>query len=165
MTYLHLLLLLTITDLTQAQTVTPDLSQDPVFNTVLNRRLKYPRQAQWSGWYGRVFAEFTVNEKGRIQSILILNHSVEWDYAGLEPTVVNALKKLPPLSLQYAGSYILPVSFVLVDYRHHDAPFVPTNHLSIQDLAGRIILKEITVRGSTVNSRERVIAADKNVSY
>ncbi len=165
MTYLQLLFLLTITYMVKAQTATADLGQDPVFATVLNRRLKYPRQAQWSSTYGRVFAEFAVDEKGHIQSISILNHSVEWDYAGLEQTVINALKKLPPLSLQYVGNYILPVSFIITDYRHKDAPFIPTNQLYIQDLASRVILKEVKVMGSNVNSRERVKAADKNTSY
>ncbi|SOD78440.1 TonB family protein [Spirosoma fluviale] len=165
MPYLPLLLLLTITGLTQAQEITPKLSQDPVFSTVLNRRLKYPRQAEWSSKYGRVFAEFTVDEKGRVKAISILNHSAEWAYAGLEPTVVNALKKLPPLSLQYTGRYILPVSFTLVDYRQQNTALAPTNQLYVQDLAGRVVLNEITVTGSTVNSKERVEAADKNVSY
>ncbi|UFH55288.1 hypothetical protein [Spirosoma sp. KNUC1025] len=165
MVFLRLLLLLITTYVTEAQTVISDLNQDMVFTAVMNRRLKYPRQAEWSSRYGRVFAEFTVNEKGRIQSISILNHNVEWDYAGLEPTVINALKKLPPLSLQYVGRYILPVSFILIDYRHKDSPLVPTNTLHIEELRDRVILKEIKVTGSTINSRERIKAAEKNESY
>lgn len=165
MIYLRLLVLMTITYMAKAQTVTADLSQDPVFTTILNRRLKYPRQAQWSSRYGRVFAGFTIDEKGHIQSISILNHSVEWEYAGLEPTVLGALQKLPPLRPQYTGNYILPVAFILVDYRHKDKPFVPTDTLYIQDLTDRVILKEIKVMGSNVNSRERIKAAAKNESY
>lgn len=165
MTCLQLIIFLTIISVAEGQTVPPDISHDPVFATVLTRRLKYPRQAQWSSRYGRIFADFTVDDKGRIQAISILNHSVEWAYAGFEPTVITALKKMPPLSLQYAGHYILPVSFILEDYRHKDRPFVPKDTLYIQELAGRVILKEIKVVGSNVNSRERIKAAAKNESY
>ncbi len=165
MTCLQVLFLVTICFVAEAQTEPADLSHDPVFTTVLDRRLKYPRQAQWSSRYGRVFADFTVNDKGRVEAISILNHSVEWNYAGFEPTVIGALKKLPSLNLQYAGHYILPVSFILEDYRHKDRPFIPTDTLYIQELAGRVILKEIKVMGSNVNSRERITATEKNESY
>ncbi|MBD2703207.1 TonB family protein [Spirosoma sp. BT702] len=165
MIYLRLLILLAISSMAQAQLPPANLSQDPVFTTILNRRLSYPRQAQWSSRYGRVFAEFTINEKGRVQDISILNHSAEGDYAGFEPSVIAALKKLPSLNLQFIGRYILPISFVLVDYRHKDKPFIPTDTLHIQDLMDRIILKEIKVMGSNINSRERIKAASGNEAY
>ncbi len=165
MIYLRLLILLTITHTAEAQIANSTLNQDPVFTTILKRRLTYPRQAQWSSRYGRIFAGFDVDKKGRIQDISILNHSVEGDYAGFEPTVIAAIKKLPSLSLQFTGSYILPISFILADYRHKDKPFIPTDTLYIQGLRGRIILNEIKVFGSNVNSRERIKAAAKNESY
>ncbi|QDK82694.1 hypothetical protein EXU85_30440 [Spirosoma sp. KCTC 42546] len=165
MRYWRLFLLFVSSHVAFAQLASPDLNQDPVFTTVLKRRLTYPRQAEWSSVYGRVFAGFTVDNKGRIQNISILNSSHKGTYYGFEPTIRTALKKLPYLSLQYAGSYILPVSFIFVDYRHTDKPFIPQDTLFIQDLAGRIILKEINVFGSSTNSRERIIAAEKNEPY
>ncbi|WP_157816066.1 energy transducer TonB [Spirosoma pollinicola] len=151
--------------MTFAQSASSDLSQDPVFSTVLNRRLRYPRQAEWSSVYGRVFAEFTIDDKGHVQDISILNHSEKGTYYGLEPTIITALKKLPSLNLRYTGSYILPVSFIYVDYRQKDKPFVPKDTLYIQDLAGRIALKEIKIMGNSTNSRERILSAGKNEYY
>lgn len=148
-----------------AQTPDQGLSNDPVFNTILKRRIKYPRDAEWVGKYMRIFAEFTVGEKGRVENIAILNQSPTGVHLGFEPTVVTALKKLPSLNLRYKGSYILPVSFIYVDYRHKDKPYVPTDTLFIDELRGRVVLKEINVFGSSVNSRERVLAADDNRAY
>ncbi|MVM29495.1 hypothetical protein GO755_05585 [Spirosoma sp. HMF4905] len=160
MLYLRLLILSFITQLAVAQVASPNLSQDPVFTTVLNRRLKFPRQAQWSSSYMRIFAEFTIDDKGRIQDISILNHSVEGAYVGFEPVIIAALKKLPSLNLRYTGNYILPVSFILVDYRQKDKQFIPKNTLYVQDLAGRVVLDEINVYGNNVNSKERILSAD-----
>ncbi|WP_155297164.1 hypothetical protein [Spirosoma aerolatum] len=148
-----------------AQTSDQELSDDPVFTTILKRRLKYPRDAEWVGKYMRIFAGFTVGDKGRVQNITILNQSPTGAHLGFEPMVLAALKKLPSLNLRYIGSYILPVSFIYVDYRHKDQPYIPKNTLFVDDLKGRVILKEINVFGSSVNSRERVLAADKNQSY
>ncbi|WP_293691558.1 MULTISPECIES: hypothetical protein [unclassified Spirosoma] len=148
-----------------AQTSEQGLSDDPVFTTILKRRIKYPRDAEWVGKYMRVFAEFTVGDKGRVQNITILNQSPTGAHLGFEYTVATALKKLPSLNLRYTGSYILPVSFIYVDYRQKDKPYVPTDTLFIDDLRGRVILKEINVFGSSVNSRERVLAADDNRAY
>ncbi|MFD2933804.1 hypothetical protein [Spirosoma flavum] len=159
MNYLILLILLLNLCPAPAQLTQDDLSQDPVFTTVLARRLKYPRQAQWSSIYVRLFAEFTVDQKGHVQLISILNHSNEGVYFGLEPTVINALKRLPPLSLHYSGHYILPVSFQLQDYQRKNNLLVPKDSLYLTDLAGRVILKEIKVVGSTINSQRRVGSA------
>jgi hypothetical protein len=161
MKYLPLLIILLNTQLTLAQSIQDNLRQDPVFTTVLARRLKYPRQAQWSSIYARIFAQFTVDQKGHVQTISILNHSNEGVYFGIEPTVINALKKLPPLSLRYQGHYISPVTFQLQDYRHKDSLLVPKDSLYLTDLAGRTILKEIKVTGNTVNSQQRVGSATR----
>lgn len=159
MKYLQFVVFLLSVQLSLAQPTQADLNNDPVFTTVLARRLKYPRQAQWSSIFARLFAEFTVDQKGRVQTISILNHSNEGVYFGLEPAVVNALKKLPPLSLHYKGHYILPVSFELQDYQHKEKTLAPKDSLYLTDLAGRVILKEIKVVGSTVNSQQRVGSA------
>ncbi|WP_198175312.1 hypothetical protein [Spirosoma telluris] len=160
MHYLRLLILFFITHVAIAQPDSPALSQDPVFTTILKRRLKFPRQAEWASRYNRIFAEFTVDDKGRVQAISILNHSVEGDYVGFESTIIAALKKLPSLNLRYTGSYILPVAFILVDYRQKDKQFIPEEKLYVQDLAGRVVLDEIKVFGNNVNSRERIQSAE-----
>ena len=154
--YLPLILLSLSTQLVFAQLPPNKLSQDPVFSNVLEHRLKYPRQAQWSSIYARIFAEFTIDEKGHVQAISILNHSNEGVYFGLEPAVVNVLKKLPPLSLQYRGHYILPVTFQLQDYRSKGNLLIPKDSLHLIDLGGRVILNEVKVTGSTVNSQQRI---------
>lgn len=158
MTYFRLLLLVFLAQVAVAQESNSTLNQDPVFTTILKRRLKYPRQAQLSNRYNRVFAGFNVDDRGRVQDISILNHSVEGDYVGFEQTIITALKKLPSLNLRYTGSYILPISFILVDYRQKDRQFVPKDTLYVQDLAGRVILNEIKVLGSNVNSSERILS-------
>ncbi|GAB3023835.1 energy transducer TonB [Spirosoma pulveris] len=165
MCYWRLLLLFVISHVSVAQTGSDDLNDDPVFTAVLSRRLKYPREAEWASVYGRVFAGFTVSEKGRVEDIAILNHSTKGMYYGFESTIIAALKKLPPLKLQYSGRYILPVAFIYVDYRDKNNPRVPSDVLYIDDLAGRIILKEINVFGSSVNSKERITSGERNESY
>lgn len=165
MIYLRLLLLSFMTHAALAQVADSSLSQDPVFNTILTRRLKYPRQAQWFSSYGRLFAQFTIDSRGRVQDISILNHSVEATQVGFEPTIIAALKRMPSLSLRHTGQYILPVSFVLSDYRHKNKLFVPTDSLYIQDLAGRVILKEVKIIGSTVNSKARIEATSRDKTF
>lgn len=165
MGYWQLILLLVLSHVSVAQTDSADLNDDPVFTTVLTRRLKYPRRAEWASVYGRVFAGFTVSEKGRVEDISILNHSAKGTYYAFEPTIVAALKKLPPLKLQYSGRYILPVAFIYVDYRDKNNPRVPSDVLYIDDLAERIILKEINVFGSSVNSKERITSGERNEFY
>ena len=161
----RLFLLLASSHMAFAQITSSDLNEDPVFTTVLTRRLKYPRQAEWSSIYGRVFAGFTIDNKGHIQNIEILNASSKGNYYGFEPTIMAALKKMPSLSLQHAGSYILPVSYIYVDYRHKDKPFIPQDTLYIQSLGDRVILNEIKVFGSSTNSRGRIMSEAKNESY
>jgi hypothetical protein len=165
MRYWRLVLLLVISHVSVAQTGSVDLSNDPVFTTVLSRRLKYPREAEWASVYGRVFASFTVSEKGRVEDIAILNHSAKGMYYGFEPTLVAALKKLPSLKLHYSSRYILPVAFIYVDYRDKTNPRVPSDILYVDDLAGRVILKEIKLFGSSVNSRERIMSGERNEFY
>ncbi|WP_461126816.1 hypothetical protein [Spirosoma aerophilum] len=86
-------------------------------------------------------------------------------YYGFEPTILAALKKLPSLKLHYNGRYILPVAFVFVDYRDKNNPRVPSDVLYIDDLAGRVVLKEIKLFGSSVNSRERILSGERNEFY
>lgn len=86
-------------------------------------------------------------------------------YYGFEPTIIAALKKLPSLKLQYSGRYILPVAFIYVDYRDKTNPHVPSDVLYIDDLAGRTMLKEIEIFGSSVNSKERISSGERNEFY
>lgn len=163
--YWQLLLLLVTGQTTFAQIADDALSQDPVFTTVLTRRLSYPNQASWSSMYARVFVGFRVDEKGRIQEISVLNHMSRGIQFGFEPTVIAALKKLPSLNLRYTGNYLLPVAFIYVDYRYKHKQYVPKDTLYQQYVMGRVVLNEIKVFGNSVNSRERIRAAARNEAY
>lgn len=161
----QLLLLFVTTRATVAQVTDYTLDQDPVFKTVLTRRLTYPNQASWSSMYARIFVGFSVDERGRVKQISVLNHMSRGTRFGFEPAVITALKKLPSLNLRYAGNYLLPVAFIYVDYRHKDKPYVPKDTLYQQYVTDRIVLNEIKVFGNSVNSRERIRAAARNEGY
>lgn len=93
---------------------TPALSNDPVFNQVLMRRVIYPARAIRSATYGRIYAGFDIDSKGRIQNVLIL--CPQTTGVGFEYEVSAALKRMPPLNPRYAGRYVLPASFVLTNW-------------------------------------------------
>lgn len=106
-----------------AQTTQVPISQDPVFATVLKRRIRYPVLAEQTGAYARIYARFLVNERGHVQQISLIQPAPKKD--GFENAVLTGLKHLPPLSPRYEGQYILPVDFAYINYEISPDPILP----------------------------------------
>ncbi len=138
-----------------AQIGDPALSQDPVFANVLARRIMYPPAGRTYSVYGRFYASFDVDEQGRVQNIQIL--SPINDRYGFEQAVRAGLRKLPHLSVKYAGQYALPVAFVYTNYNESPNPHRPTNTVSASALGGRTVLKEITVAAESYSDTRRLV--------
>ncbi len=114
---------LLLTNAAIAQTTPAPISQDPVFSTVLKRRIQYPVLAEQTGVYARVYARFLVNERGHVQQIALIQPVPKKD--GFEHAVLTGLKHLPPLSPRYEGQYILPVDFAYINYESSPEPVLP----------------------------------------
>ncbi|WP_128544741.1 TonB family protein [Larkinella soli] len=121
----------------------PSLTTDPLFQQVLRTRIKYPTRAWNERVYGRVYAGFEVDDRGRVQNVTLL--SPDNGGYGFEAEVKQALKKMPDLPPGYAGKYALPVAFTLTNTAENRAPYQPVNQLPAGRLADRTLLKEITV--------------------
>ncbi len=121
----------------------PTLSDDPVFNRVLARRVSYPARAIRSATYGRIYAGFDIDPRGHIQNISML--SPDNTGAGFEYEVRAALKRMPPLNPRYSGQYALPVAFVFTNARAES--HLPTNTLPVSYFVGRRLLGEVIFRG------------------
>jgi hypothetical protein len=105
-----LLLLLWAQTWAYSQVDSLTVRHDPVFTKVLQKRIHYPRQAESTAMQAKIYAGFTINSEGHIQDISILNPQKIG--LGFEEAVLNGLKRLPPLSHKYAGSYALPIAFM-----------------------------------------------------
>ncbi len=124
---------------------TPALSNDPVFNRVLMRRVIYPARAIRSATYGRIYAGFDIDASGHLQNVSILGPQNTG--AGFEYEISEALKRMPPLNPRYRGRYALPVSFVLTNWGESSEPRTPTGLLSARYLTDRVLLDEVIFRG------------------
>lgn len=122
-----------------AQDTTRRVDRDPVFMAVLARQLGYPLNAE--GAYARIYAGFSIDEKGRVRNIAILN-PVKIGY-GFEEEVVSSLKRLPSLNPRYVGDYVLPVSFVYVNYEKNASETIPEGTLPAWYFANRTVLPGI----------------------
>ncbi len=142
----RLLCLLLLVHTATAQVASGTLGEDPVFNSVLSRRIVYPAKAEQLGVYAKIYVGFNINPKGHIQDILILN-PVKVGY-GLEEEVIKKLKRLPPLNPKHAGNYALPVIFALTDYTDKGVIVGPSGNLSNTYLRGRLLLNSLTIVGS-----------------
>lgn len=151
MSFLRLFCLLLSAYAATAQGVAK-LDNDPVFSTVLSRRITYPANAQQAGIYATIYAGFRVDQHGHLQNISILN-PVIIGY-GFEEEVIKKLKLIPPLQSKYENDYVLPVTFALVDYTNRGAIMSPPDKLSDVYFKGRILLKEINVIGSITPKRK-----------
>ena len=124
-----------------AQLIHPALDDDPVFHKVLYNRIDYPRNAMlYSHMYGRVYAGFHIDEKGKLTNITILSPGNT--RSGFEYEVRQALKHMPSLNPRYAADYALPVSFCFVNREQSSALYSPVNRLDEKYLGDRLLLKE-----------------------
>lgn len=135
-----------------AQVVHPALNDDPVFYKVLYNRIDYPINAINAHLFGRVYAGFRIDEKGKIQDITILSPGNTKGpgtmKTGFEYVVCQALKHMPLLNPRYAGSYALPIAFCYSNRTENQAVRKPVNQLDAEHLGNRLLLREYT---STIN--------------
>jgi hypothetical protein len=122
----------------------PALSRDPLFNQVLRDKVTYPGQAKYERVYGRIYTGFEIDKAGQIQNIVVL--SPQNAGYGFDIQVKQALKKLPILSPEYEGKYVLPVAFTFSAEKQ--PAYVPVNKLPPDRMENRIELDEITVSAS-----------------
>lgn len=131
----------------------PALSSDALFNQELRNRIQYPALAWREGIYGRVYAGFEINPQGQITNVTIL--SPDNGGFGFEQEVKQALKRLPILKPDFAGTYALPIAFVFASQAGTQEP---VNILPTERLGERIVLEEIkipfSVSKAVASSRE-----------
>lgn len=124
-----------------AQLVRPALDSDPVFHRVLFKRIEYPRNAiLYSHVYGRVYAGFHIDEKGKLTNLTILSPGNT--KSGFEYEVVQALKHMPSLDPRYQGDYALPVAFRFINRDQSSRLYSPVNKLEEKYLTNRLLLNE-----------------------
>lgn len=124
-----------------AQVVYPALDKDPVFHEVLARQIQYPRYSMRNfPLYGRVYAGFRIDAKGRIGNVTILSPGNT--QSGFDNEVIQALKHMPSLNPRYAGNYVLPVAFCYLNRSQSPNTYCPLNHLDDRYLTERLLLQE-----------------------
>lgn len=129
-----------ITHLMMAQAPKARLDSDPLFTSVLARRINYPPEAEKEGVYAKLYVGFRINEKGHVQDVQMLNPD-RIGY-GLETEVLRAIRLLPPVKQTYAGLYALPVTFAFLDVMNGGQELVPSGTLPSYYLGERIVLTE-----------------------
>jgi hypothetical protein len=122
------------------------LDLDPVFRTVITKKITYPVQAIEAGAYAKIYAGFRINSRGHIQDIVILN-PVKVGYE-FDTHVIKQLKRLPPLSPKLEGLYVLPINFYIKSYTKGNEVFFISNSLPSFYYAGRTLLSELRVTNS-----------------
>jgi hypothetical protein len=125
------------------------LDKDPVFIAIASRRINYPPILANNAIYGRVYAGFEIDERGRIQHITLLYpvlSQLDNRSYGFEYEIKNGLKHMPPLNPKYVGSYMLPIAFCFTHHREGPNPIIPTNILPHGYYVGnRKVLSEIKI--------------------
>lgn len=155
-TFLFLLSVHTAT----AQTIGSTLDQDPVFTTVLLRRVYYPADAERLGIYAKIYAGFNIDQKGHVQNISVLNPK-KIGY-GFEEEVIKKIRLLPPLNSKYEGSYALPITFAFVDYSNGSKEVSPTGSLPIQYISNRTLLNELRILGGRTLKQKGIMTPQSN---
>lgn len=123
-----------------AQNAPVRVDQDPIFVSVLARQIAYPLKAA-PGAYARIYAGFSINAKGRVGKVTILN-PVKIGY-GFEEEVTLGLNRLPVMNPRYEGDYVLPVLFAYINYADHAKETIPDATMPPWYFANRILLSEI----------------------
>jgi hypothetical protein len=130
-----------------------DLDRNPIFFELAKKSIDYPRTATLSSLYGRVFAKFSVNQKGKIENIEVFYPKMTLNFeskVGFGANIKKGLKQLPLLGLGYEGTYILPVAFVFTNYGESSQPLYPTNTLpEFIETNNMTVLTEIKVFGKS----------------
>lgn len=155
MSLLRVLLILLLARLATAQVVSAKLDEDPVFRTVLSRRISYPPHAEQVGVYAKIYAGFRIDQRGHIQDVSILN-PVKIGY-GLEEEVLKRIKLMPPLNPKLEGRYAFPVTFAFVDYTTNGVEAIsPSGKLDRQYVQDRVLLNELKVIGGRTRRNGKV---------
>ena len=149
--------LLLLSRLANAQFVSANLDQDPVFKQVVSHRIHYPVKPAARAIYGRFYAGFTIDNKGHIRDITLLYPEMSTRISkryGFDYEIQAGLKHIPPLNPNLAGNYILPVAFCFTHYGEGANPIVPTNVLPQgYELGDRILLSEVKVFARSPSSQ------------
>lgn len=140
MRYRGFLFLILLAQIATAQHTPARIDQDPVFVSVLTRQIAYPLKAA-SGAYARIYAGFSIDQKGHVQNVTILNPA-KIGY-GFEEEVTQGLKRLPLLNPRYEGDYVLPVLFVYVNYERQANETIPDGTVPTWYFTNRTLLTEI----------------------
>ncbi|MCK8495132.1 TonB family protein [Spirosoma sp. RP8] len=119
------------------------LSNDIGFTDFLQKNVKYPNIAWNNGAYGRVYAGFDVDETGQITNVKLL--SPDNVGFGFDQAVTRAFEKLSKVKSDYAGNYVLPVTFTYTNRSVSSTNNVPINTLPADRLEGRTVLPELVV--------------------
>ncbi|GAB3540169.1 energy transducer TonB [Spirosoma fluminis] len=124
------------------------LTEDSVFKAVLGRQMRYPVLAEQTGVYGRVYACFTINERGHVEQVQVLG-SGDSKY-GFTETVRKGLTALPPLQPRYARQYVLPIDFAYINYNESAEPLLASaQSLPALYQQGRMLLKPVRIMGNS----------------
>lgn len=130
-----------------------DLDRNPVFFELAKKSIDYPRTAILSSLYGRVYAKFNVNHKGKIEAIEVFYPKMTANFensVGFGASIKKGLKKLPLLGLGYEGVYILPIAFVFTNYSESSQAHYPSNSLpDFIETNDMTVLTEIKVFGKS----------------
>jgi hypothetical protein len=121
------------------------LRTDPVFSTVLTRRIGYPFDAERAGVYAKLYAGFDIDHRGHIKAVSILNPTKTGYY--FERVIVRGLKRMPPVQPRYEGRYALPVTFAFVDPANGANIITPLGKLEAKYLQDRTLLDELKIVG------------------
>lgn len=118
------------------------LRNDPVFTQTLHQHMTYPEMAWTQAVYGRVYAGFEIDQRGRVKNVVVLSPANIG--MGFVEAVRNGLEKMPDLGPSFAGVYALPVAFTYTN-RNESETHTPVNRLPADRLAGRTLLDEFVV--------------------
>lgn len=130
-----------------------DLDRNPVFFELAKKSIDYPRTAILSSMYGRIFAQFSVNQNGKIGDIQVFYPKMTPNFensVGFGASIKKGLKRLPLLGLGYEGTYILPIAFVFTNFSESSELLYPTNTLpDFIKTNNMTILTEIKIFGKS----------------
>lgn len=105
---------------------------DPLFYLAALKNISYPIGAIRGSVYGRIYASFEVDEKGKVKDVSLIYPLVGKKIAnllGFEAEIIGGLSKTPRLDNTSAGKYILPIAFIYKNIYYGEVN-VPTNRIS-----------------------------------
>jgi TonB family protein len=136
--------------LSYGQAVKSSLANDLAFRPSLVKLMRYPAVAQRQQKVAKVYVGFTIDERGTITTIDVLNKSsVDTSF---RQEVGRFMKLLPAQKPMYAGSYVLPIVFDL-EGTGKGLTFQEENETFFHSVKNSSFLNEVHVIGYTTASR------------